>query len=128
MGMFDYIKCERALPDGFAGELQTKDFDCDMVTHRITADGRLMLTRIDRRELVPKSERPFPDAAEGTIEEIAGSIRTFTSEHDSHFHGWVRFYGSEGSPNDETWIWHEYRAKFTDGQLVTIELAPDESR
>lgn len=45
------------LPDGFAGELQTKDFNCEMVTHLITADGELHLERIDRTEVVPKHER-----------------------------------------------------------------------
>ncbi|MCW2364825.1 hypothetical protein M2341_000272 [Sphingobium sp. B7D2B] len=25
--MFDYVRCEVQLPDGFVGEFQTKDFD-----------------------------------------------------------------------------------------------------
>jgi hypothetical protein len=32
----------------------------------------------------------------------------------------LNFYGSEGTR------WHEYNAKFTDGQLVSIEAATDE--
>jgi hypothetical protein len=32
MGMFDYVRCGVPLPDGFEGELQSKDFDCAMST------------------------------------------------------------------------------------------------
>ncbi len=87
MSMFDYVRCEVPLPDDWnARNLQTKDFDCDMVTYTITKDGRLMLD----------------------------------NQHDANFHGVVNFYGSEGL------IWHEYNAKFTDGQLVGIDLVPDD--
>lgn len=89
MGMFDYIKCEAPLPDGFDGELQTKDFDCEMTTHIITKDGRLML----------------------------GSIRRVHKYEDANFHGLVHFYGTDADEN-----WHEYNARFTDGQLVRIDL------
>ena len=43
--MFDYLRCEVPLPDGFTGELQTKDFACDIATHVITKGGRLMLDK-----------------------------------------------------------------------------------
>ncbi len=150
MGMFDYIRCEVPLPDGWsAHDLQTKDFDCQMVMHIITKDGRLMFERIDNMVEVPKSERPFPDAPDGSLQSFCGSIRTITTQYDANFHGVVNFYGSEyqrmdGSPSSpgpvmhqgdtvcdfETkeplkHIWHEYNAKFTDGQLVEIDLVPD---
>jgi hypothetical protein len=149
MGMFDYIRCEVPLPDGWeADNLQTKDFDCEMVTHVITKDGRLMLERIDETHVVPKAERPYPDAPDDDIRSMCGMLRTVRSQHDSGFHGVVRFYGSEyrhlddkpacprgaehqgGEVRDWTTkeplkhIWHEYNAKFTDGQLVGIELVP----
>jgi len=138
MGMFDYIRCEKPLPDGWGLEgdvvgLQTKDFDCEMVTHVITADGRLMLERVDRVEEVPKEKRPFPNAEAGTLESICGSISYVKSLHDSAFHGWVHFGGLEeiGRDPDEKYgprgrpIYkdHRYRAKFTDGQLVEIVVA-----
>jgi hypothetical protein len=119
--MFDYVRCEVPLPDGFTGELQTKDLGCDMVTHVIRADGRLVIERIDTTELVPKAERPYPDAPDGSIMALAGSMRNIKSQHVPDFHGWLRFYGSEGWHVKGTWKWHEYRAKFTDGQLVKIE-------
>lgn len=118
MGMFDYIRVEVPLPDRWASNnLQTKDFDCEMVEHVITKDGRLMLSRIDSTEVVPKEERPYPN--ETGLLAWAGSIRTHTSLRDSNFHGIVNFYGSEGG------AWHEYNAKFTDGQLTGIELCED---
>lgn len=120
MGMFDYVRCEVPLPDGFTGELQTKDFCNDMVTHTITADGRLLLERIDRVEEVPKAERPYPDAPDDDLRSIFGSIRTFTSSSECEFHGIMNFYGSEGDSAIGTHKWHEYNAKFTDGKLVEI--------
>jgi len=122
MGMFDYIRCEAPLPDGFKGELQTKDFDCEMVEHLITADGRLMLEQIDSVEEVPKAERPYPDAPEGSSMSFVGCIRTIRSRHQSDFHGVIRFYGGDRHE------WHEYRAKFTDGRLVSISLVTREER
>lgn len=145
MGMFDYIRCEMPLPDGWNGhELQTKDFECDMVTHVITKEGRLMLERIDEIHLVPRAERPYP--TEDGLLGMWGMMRTVKSLHDSNFHGVVNFYGSEyrtiddqpatpngvahqgGSVCDYTTkeplkrVWHEYNAKFTDGNLVSIEI------
>jgi hypothetical protein len=150
MGMFDYIRCEVPLPDGWKPyDLQTKDFDCQMVTHVITKDGRLMLERIDRCEEVPRAERPYPN--DDGILGLMGSIRNYKSLHDSKFHGVVNFYGSEyqtpdgqpasykGVEHDADGVrchttkaplkhvWHEYNAKFTDGQLVSIEVVLDDA-
>ncbi len=115
MGMFDYIKCEYPLPDGWNGELQTKDFDCEMVTHIITADGRLML--------------------EGIIEsKFHGIVNFYGSEYHSlndqparpkgvsHGPDGVKDY-TTGEPLKH--IWHEYNAKFTDGKLVSISVEDD---
>ena len=73
MGMFDYVRCEVELPDGFTGELQTKDLQCDLVTHVIREDGRLVVEQMDWR-------------------------LTVKSQHVSDFHGWLNFYG--GSHGD----------------------------
>lgn len=119
MGMFDYLRCEYPLPDGYtAPEFQTKDFDCEMVTHVITADGRLMM---DRGEYVatPKEELPYPDAKPGTWQSICGIMRRVPNMVQSDFHGWLNFY--DYNEKDE---WHEYNAKFTDGRLVEIVAVP----
>ena len=117
MGMYDVIRCEPPLPDGWEpDELQTKDFDCEMVVHVITKDGRLMMDR-GHNEEVPLAERPYPDAKPGTLASLCGIMRRAPKYEDANFHGIVRFYGIE-RPGD---VWHEYNAKFTDGQLVSIE-------
>lgn len=129
MGMFDYIRCDAPLPDGWKpkGSLQTKDFDCEMVEHIITSDGKLMLERIDEVIEVPKHERPYPDAPDDCLQSICGSVKYIKSHHAaSDFHGVIRFYGYEGDPNADEIEWHEYNAKFTDGQLVEIRAVPNE--
>lgn len=138
MGMFDYVKCEPLLPDGWNAndsyvELQTKDFDCAMTTVKITADGQLMIQDFEY-EVVPKDERPYPneDGALG----LAGSLRRVNERwRVLDFHGVMEFYGSERL-GTRHWVvsaaraeggfwqpderWHEYQAKFTDGRLVGI--------
>jgi hypothetical protein len=124
MGMYDNIICEVSLPDGKPHDgvyFQTKDFNCELVTHTITKDGRLLLERIDSVETVPKAERPYPDAPDDDIMSLAGSVRTHTSKHDANFHGIVNFYTL-----DDDQAWREYYAKFTDGNLVGIEAMADE--
>lgn len=84
MGMFDYVDCEKALPDGWKPivSLQTKDFaNPQLETYTITGGGRLILNGVDQ-----------------------------------NYHGCMNFY----SYYDD--VWHEYSAKFTDGQLVGIEI------
>jgi hypothetical protein len=126
MGMFDNIKCEVPLPDGWEpGELQTKDFGCEMVTHIISKEGRLLMDR-GHWEEVPKEERPYPDAPEGDIRAWCGSIRRVPKYVDANFHGFVFFGGLEvvgykdGDRMHPTYKSHDYKAKFTDGQLQGI--------
>lgn len=121
MGLFDYVRCEVPLPDGFEGELQTKDFylPC-MLRHVITKDGRFMEMVLIRTELVPENERPYPDSP------FIGCMRSITEMKDANFHGILNFYGHEGNRADGTWKWHEYNAKFTDGRLVEIIIASPE--
>jgi hypothetical protein len=146
MGMFDYVRSEVPLPDGFTGELQTKDFACEMAVHTIRSDGRLILARLDHTEVIPKSERPYPN--DDGLLGLAGSLRCHWWHEDANFHGILNFYGSEyeledGQPyrgrgvltrgsnhrGDKgqplTRKWHEYNAKFTDGKLVSIDIVPD---
>lgn len=128
MGMFDYIRCEMPLPDGWQpSELQSKDFDCEMVTHVISKDGRLMLDR-GHNEEVPLLERRSWKAEWGTSEEaqhehpieaLCGCMRRVPKYEDANFHGMVNFYGHEDT------TWHEYNAKFTDGRCVGIEMVSE---
>lgn len=99
MGMFDYVKCEVPLPDGYDGaNLQTKDFeDPYLETYIIRSDGRL----IHRR---PKYDVDPTGVIHGEV--------------DKNFHGILNFYAYEKD------VWREYNAKFTDGQLVGIEKVP----
>jgi hypothetical protein len=118
MGMFDYVKCERDLPDGLDGrgvEFQTKDFDCGMNTLVITDDGDLIEQAWVWDGIVPKEERPYPDAPEGSFEAMIGSMRSRQLPPEKiEFHGFMRFYASRSD------LWNEYKAKFTDGKLVEI--------
>jgi hypothetical protein len=116
MGMFDYVKIDKVhgLPDI---EYQSKDFDCDMTTIRITENGRLEIERGDY-ETVPKEERPYPND-EGILG-MMGSIRKVNRRWDDlNLHGMFNFYGNSGPNFDGEWF--EYNAKFTDGALVRIE-------
>lgn len=113
MGMFDDVlyEAKMPLPDGFQGKtFQTKKFGCDMVQWRISEDGRLM--------------QPLDTEGE------PASFLTHTARYrDSHFHGWMNFYTLINKHPTISWVgpgnpgeWHGYRAKFTEGQLVTIEM------
>jgi hypothetical protein len=142
--MFDYIRCELPLPDGWSGELQTKDFDCEMVEHIISKEGRLMLDR-GHNEEVPLMERRSWKAEWGDseaaqeehlIEALAGCMRRVQKYEDANFHGLVNFCGLETvgydppEPGDvfkrPITVFHEYNAKFTDGQLVSIDIVHDD--
>lgn len=138
MGMFDYVTCELPLPDGWGMEndvvgLQSKDFDCEMTTILIRADGRLLIERFEYYS-VPKEERPYPDA-EGALA-LCGSLgKKDRRWEDLNFHGDFGFGGLEDL-NDDYWVaserhpaggfrqkryrHHDYVARFTDGHLVSI--------
>ena len=47
MGMFDFVRSEVLLPDGFTGELQTKSLHSTLSTILIRADGRLMVEEVE---------------------------------------------------------------------------------
>lgn len=121
MGMFDYIICEMPLPktpEPPVGTFQTKDTpDQYMTTYTITEDGRLSW-RPYTIENVPREERPYPDAPEGSLKAICGMIRRVESDPEvlEDFHGDVHFY--TGGPRG----WWEYRARFTDGVCKEITL------
>lgn len=124
MGMFDYVRSEIPLPDGFAGELQSKDFDCSMTIILIRADGRLMVEDSEW-EVVPPAERSHPDPTDPL--HWVGSMRTVNRRwRDLDYHGEFQFYGDERNP-EGAYVWHEYTARFTEGNLAWIRCDSDRS-
>ena len=122
MGMFDYIKCEWPLPEtetpppSFEA-FQTKDTpDQYMTLYTITADGRLTW-RPYTMETVPKAERPYP-YDDGMLGLVGWRRRVEADEETLPFHGDIEFYTS----NNPDVGWWEYRARFTEGRLLKIEL------
>lgn len=121
MSMFDHIRCEVPLPDVFEGDplFQTKDFECVLATHAIREDG-LYLDN-GHYETVPKAERPHPDAEDGTLEDLKGSLRWVPNlVLHPEAHGIISFYG-----DDLAGTRHDYEAKFMDGELIGIKVRPD---
>jgi hypothetical protein len=118
MGMFDHLRCEVPLPDGYQGkDFQTKDFECEMATHYIKGGGLYL----DEGHCVsvPKHERPYPDAHDGTLQSMFGSMRWIPNlVHQPHFDGIVDFYDLDAQN-----VMHRYNAKFENGKLVGIAVA-----
>lgn len=125
MGLFDYVTVEVPLPDGYTPasneRFQTKNFDNAMMTLKITANGRLEILLFDE-EYVGEYH---PEWAEDgfTIPRYERINERWSEWHErdgSKFHGRFTFYGI-----DDQNKWHEYIAKFTDGQLEEILIVPD---
>ena len=121
MGMYDNIQCDVPLPDGWQpSDLQSKDLACELDHYTITANGRLIRKYVSGYEDVPEAEWAYKNS-DGLLEKIwheASKKRKIYSVCDMNYHGILNFYSMETPGNK----WHEYRAKFTDGNLVTIEV------
>lgn len=116
MGMFDYIICEVPLPDGFDGLLQTKDFDDPyMEKYTINSQGRLIRHYIASWDDVPEEQWKYVGATDPLHQlwHEQSKRKPIFAEVDTNYHGMLNFYGGEQD-------WHEYDAKFTDGNLVEI--------
>jgi hypothetical protein len=101
MGLYDRIRCEYPLPDGFArtNGWQTKDLECALLDYTITADGRLVLD--------PDEEVPFT----GTITFYSNNLLGCAFKGDRP----VLATDDDGPP----WS-REYTATFVDGHLESI--------
>jgi hypothetical protein len=121
MGMFDYVIVplsklpinDKEMADLNSEPFQTKCFDCVMTEIYITEDGKLTQNNW-KYEAVPKEERPYPND-EGLLG-LCGSLKRVNERIEAiPFHGVFNFYhiGHSGK-------WYEFKAKFTDGQLVDI--------
>lgn len=123
MGMYDSVICEKPLPgwpEGVEPNLQTKSLDCNLDTYTITAEGKLLQKTCDY-EQVPEEERPYYGKPEwdSPLGKFMGSIRPVNERTiEVPFHGDITFYDYlEGQPVP----WYEYRARFTNGTLESIE-------
>lgn len=117
MGMYDDIKCSYPLPGSppdFIEQghvFQTKDMDCCFSSYEITETGKLVLVK-------------------GSFwEELVGEREELSYHGDITFYdGNIRAGGPEGlyTANGEDAVWIDYRARFNEGNLVSIvELARD---
>lgn len=99
MGMFDEIRCDAPLPDGYDATdvgFQSKFPDCCMCRYRITRDGRLL------------------DAADNDLEP-EGYLNFYTTDPPQDVSA------------DRDARWREYRAHFVAGELESIVgVAKDE--
>lgn len=128
MGMFDYLTCKHPLPDGFDPsriDWQTKDTDDQYLSrYTITEDGKLVSDDWHQED-VPQAERPYPDAEPGSLQSICGMLRRVVDKPDVErpFHGDLYFYGNDGDFNSpDGYTWREYRARFSEGKLLRIDL------
>jgi hypothetical protein len=105
MGVFDYVK-----HDG--RRYQTKDTP-DQWMHEYRIVGGRLLGDEWHTELVPKAERPYPDAADDDMMSFVGSVRVVIdkADVDQNWHGYLDL--AEDEPP-----YRSHRAKFTDGNLV----------
>lgn len=148
MGMFDNVICEVPLPDGLTpntSDLQTKDLENVLGTCKIGADGRLYWRDVDSVWEEGDPLPPLPaDRTKHTLVDVLRSLGRFRevpgseSWRDLHFHGWFEFgcavptqeYYQVDVPGraapfmNRRYELHDYRAKFTDGQLQHIEVVP----
>jgi hypothetical protein len=136
MGLYDTVKCDVPLPDGWTGtDMQSKDLDCGMDTYRISADGRLMQRYVAELVPVPESEWEYVGDSDPlhAIWHEQSKTKPVWEERDTNYHGYLTFYGTEvvgyepgdlkifGPKGRPVYRWHEYKAKFTDGNLVGID-------
>jgi len=115
MGMFDYVRSEIPLPDGFTGELQSKAFDCIMTIILIRADGRLMVEEREFERLPPCPDDPPP------FNRLERRRPIHRGWKDLNYHGDFRFNGYEAAPSGEDYVPHDYVARFTHGTLEYIK-------
>lgn len=114
MGMFDYVRSEIPLPDGFTGEMQSKDFDCIMTTILIRADGRLVVEEREFERLPPCPDDPH------LLNRLERRRPIHKGWKDLDYHGDFRFYGYESAPSGD-YVPHDYVARFTHGTLEYIK-------
>jgi hypothetical protein len=100
MGMFNYVLYK-------GKEYQSKDFECLMTTYKIENDR--LYEEKGHLELIPEDRRSHPWHISQWIHE---------GWEDMNYHGWLNFYDYDTDTNIST----DYNAKFTDGELVSVNV------
>lgn len=110
MGMFDYITHE-------GRRYQTKDTPDQYLSEYRIVNGRL-LGDVWHMESVPKAQCPYPDAPESSLLSIVGCMQRVIdkADVDLNWHGYIHMVPDVGDDDSA-----DYRAKFTDGNLVAFE-------
>jgi hypothetical protein len=134
------------VPDGYPfGEtsFQTKDFDSTMASYRITPEGRLEIHLYDMQptgkwyyhDFNKNGEKVYcekdemhggsdPTLPYAEFERVGERWAEVHSVDGQKYTGEFSFYASERTPQSSLLgggdKWHEYIAKFVDGQLVEI--------
>jgi hypothetical protein len=97
MGMFDDIRFEYRMPDGFEGyNFQSKTLDCAGDPYEVNAAGRLI-----------------------RLSSCGGMDGVELPVGDLNYSGELRIYTSSGLFDNETW--HDYILTFVDGTLTVIK-------
>jgi hypothetical protein len=101
MGMFDELTIDYPLPDigTVDWKFQTKSFENELAHYHITTDGELQLL------------------VRGWLGEWEAVDRIPVTLYGEPYHGYVEFHDL----HDDTGVWYQFRAKFTDGKLVRID-------
>ena len=136
MGMFDYIRCDYRLPDGFdikkSGKkdyednfFQTKSFPCPVMDlYIIRRDGKLFHEKRSFKE-VPEKKRPYYGTPEWKTRPLVrsfGMLKVAKRElvFMKDFDGIVRFYAQDNRNE-----WKEYKAYFRKGVVQKIKVIRD---
>ena len=112
MGMFDYLRCTRRMPDGFQlsgkgfdGLYQTKDLSNSMATAELNDQGLLLMP----------TTMGFDD---GDLRTVSLQVEGISIVPLINYTGWLHFYGGLASGK-----FHSYTAKLDRGVLVGVIVA-----
>lgn len=135
MGMYDYIKCEVALPDlpqqiidNWRNDVvfQTKDTpNQSMSLYRINEELKL---QVEQCEYEMEDRGPAPDDA-GVFEQLAYGMHSVCKRkwwEDTQFTGAINFYESYDGQDTDICGWVEYCATVNSGVVNSIMLVKSE--
>lgn len=122
MGMYDHLAVKGGIPGCPCDGFQTKDTDPQyLCNHYIDTDGVLVLDLYGHTESVPKEERPDPDAKEGSLVSLFGSIRRVPGyRRMTEYSGSICFCQFENYGQDNQ-VWWEFKCIWVKGRPVALE-------
>jgi hypothetical protein len=126
MGLFDNLRIspdllpasaeeKKLLQKACEGGFQTKSLYCNLALIEITNEGRLRWQDTDWEE-VPREKRPYPEAEEGSLPSLFGSMKRTNHRwvEEANYTGEIRFYDSIDRTR------YEFCALFAEGILLRI--------